>query len=58
MSGYRVPFTDAETEFTEKRSRFITNLWRVESEAEARAKIEEVRKGHYVARHHCWCYLL
>ena len=58
MSGYRVPFTDAETEFTEKRSRFITNLWRVESEAEARAKIEEVRKRHYDARHHCWCYLL
>ena len=58
MSGYRVPFTDAETEFTEKRSRFLTNLWRVESEAEARAKIEEVRRRHYDARHHCWCYLL
>jgi len=58
MSGYRVPFTDVETEFTEKRSRFITNLWRVETEAEARAKIEEIRKRHYDARHHCWCYLL
>ena len=58
MSGYRVPFADTETEFTEKRSRFITNLWRVETEAEARAKIEEIRKRHYDARHHCWCYLL
>lgn len=58
MSGYRVPFADVETEFTEKRSRFITNLWRVETEAEARAKIEEIRKRHYDARHHCWCYLL
>jgi len=58
MSGYRVPFADVETEFTEKRSRFITNLWRVETEAEARAKLEEVRKRHYDARHHCWCYLL
>ena len=56
--GYRVPFSDAETEFTEKRSRFITNLWRVESEAEARARLEEVRKRHYDARHHCWCYLV
>ena len=56
--GYRVPFSDAETEFTEKRSRFITNLWRVESEAEARARLEEVRKKHYDARHHCWCYLI
>ena len=36
--GYRVPFADVETEFTEKRSRFITNLWRVESEAKPPAQ--------------------
>ena len=30
----------------------------METEAEARAKIEEIRKRHYDARHHCWCYLL
>ena len=58
MSGYLVPFQDTETEFTEKRSRFITNLWRVESEAEARARLKEIRKRHYDARHHCWCCLL
>ena len=23
---------------------------------EARARIEEIRKKHYDARHHCWCY--
>ena len=56
--GYRVPYEAAETEFTEKRSRFITNLWRVETEAEARERIEEIRKRHYDARHHCWCYIL
>ena len=37
MSGYLVPFQDAESEFTEKRSRFISQLWRVETEEEARA---------------------
>lgn len=58
MSGYRVPFQDAESEFTEKRSRFISQLWRVETEAEARARLEAVRKQYYDARHHCWCYLL
>jgi len=58
MDGYRVPFQDAETEFTEKRSRFITNLYKVESEAEARARLGEVRKRHYDARHHCWCCLI
>ena len=56
MSGYRVPFADAESEFTEKRSRFISHIWRVESEAEARARIEEMRKKYYDARHNCWCY--
>ncbi len=25
-------------------------------EEEARARIEEIRKKHYDARHHCWCY--
>ena len=58
MSGYLVPFQDAESEFTEKRSRFISQLWRVETEAEARAHLEAVRKQYYDARHHCWCYLL
>ena len=58
MSGYRVPFQDAESEFTEKRSRFISHIWRVESEEEARARIEEMRRRYYDARHNCWCYLL
>lgn len=58
MSGYLVPFEDGESEFVEKRSRFISHLWRVESEAEARGHIEEMRKKYYDARHNCWCYLL
>ncbi|MEA4942643.1 MAG: YigZ family protein [Oscillibacter sp.] len=58
MSGYLVPFEVAESEFTEKRSRFISHIWRVESEAEARARIEETKKQYYDARHNCWCYLL
>ena len=58
MSDFRVPYQAAETEFTEKRSRFIGHVWRVESEEEARARIEEMRKRYYDARHNCWCYLL
>nr|WP_241426828.1 YigZ family protein [Dysosmobacter acutus] len=53
-----VPFETAESEFVEKRSRFIGRVWRVESEEEARARIEETKKRHYDARHNCWCYLL
>ena len=58
MSEYLVPFEDAESEFVEKRSRFISHVWRVESEAEARARIEEMKKRYYDARHNCWCYIL
>lgn len=58
MSGYRVPFEAAESEFTEKRSRFISHIWRVETEAEARGRIEDMKKKYYDARHNCWCYLL
>ena len=58
MTEYRVPFQDAESEFTEKRSRFLSHLFRVESEAEARQRIEEMKKKYYDARHNCWCYLI
>ena len=58
MTEYLVPHSDAESEFVEKRSRFITHLWKVESEAEARSRIEEMKKKYYDARHNCRCYLL
>ena len=58
VSEYLVPYEDAESEFVEKRSRFISHLWRVESEAEARTRIEEMKKKYYDARHNCWCYLM
>ena len=58
MSGYLVPFEAGSSEFTEKRSRFISHIWRVKNEAEARARIEETKRQFYDARHNCWCFLL
>ena len=58
MTEYLIPTGHSETEFTEKRSRFIGRVWRVSSEEEARQCIEETRKKHYDARHNCWCYLI
>ena len=55
---YFVPCAEAESEFTEKRSRFIGRVQRVETEAEARAYIEKIKKQHYDARHNCWCYVI
>ena len=39
MTTYRVPFENGESAFTEKRSRFISHIWRVETEAEAREPV-------------------
>ena len=58
MTEYYIPTGNAETEFVEKRSRFIGHVWRVESEEEARARIEATRKKYHDARHNCWCYLI
>ena len=56
--SYFVPYQDAETEFVEKRSRFIGHVWRVDGEEDARRRIDEARRKYHDARHNCWCYLL
>ena len=58
MEEYRILSGPAETEFVEKRSRFIGQVQPVQTEEEARAFLEQVRKKHHDARHNCWCYLL
>ena len=58
MIEYYIPTQHSQTELVEKRSRFIGQVWRVSSEEEARARIEETKKKHYDARHNCWCYRL
>jgi len=55
---YRIPSTASETEYTEKRSRFITHVWPVECEEEAKLRIGEIKAKYHDARHNCWCYLL
>lgn len=56
MTEYYIPTAPSETEFVEKRSRFIGHVWPVESEEEARGYIEAMKKKYYDARHNCWCY--
>ena len=41
-----------------KKSRFITHLFRITDEANAQAKIAEVRAADPKANHHCFAYLL
>ena len=45
-------------EYTEKKSRFIADLFYVENEEEAEAALSAVRKEFYDARHHCSALIL
>ena len=58
MTEYLTPAAYGAGELTEKRSRFIGQGWPVETEEDARARIEETKKRYYDARHNCWCYVL
>lgn len=56
--SYRILVTGGEGEITEKRSRFIATVRSVETEEEALAFIEEMRKKYWDARHNCYAYIL
>ena len=56
MTGFRVPAGPGESELTEKRSRFLGHLRRVDSEEEAKAFILQIKKQYHDARHNCWCW--
>ena len=42
----------------EKKSRFIGRIWPVETEEQALARIQEMKKQHYDATHNCWAYII
>ena len=58
MTEYYLPTGYGTAEHVEKKSRFIGQAWPVRTEAEAREKIEAVKKQYHDARHNCWCYAL
>ena len=58
MDEYLVPTRFGEDEFYEKKSHFIGRVWPVETEEEALARIQEMKKQHYDATHNCWAYII
>ena len=58
MDEYLVPTQFGEDEFYEKKSHFIGRAWPVETEEEALARIQEIKKQHYDATHNCWAYVI
>ncbi|MZE75854.1 YigZ family protein [Streptomyces xinghaiensis] len=55
---YRTVAREGEHETEVKRSRFLTTLAPVATEADARAVIRRVRERHPGATHHCWAYVI
>ena len=49
---------DAHHEIEIKKSRFLSTIARVATEADARARLEQIRKQHWDANHHCYAYVL
>ena len=45
------------TEIIEKKSRFIANLFYVETPQEAENKIKQIKKKYYDAKHNCFAYI-
>ena len=58
MTEYFIPTGTGESEYTEKRSRFLGHIRCVKSEEEAKTFIAETKKKYYDARHNCWCYII
>ena len=56
--SYKIVYRAGEGEIIEKKSRFIASIAPAESEEEATAFIEAVKKKHYDARHNCPAFIV
>lgn len=49
---------NVSAEITVKKSKFIANIFKVNSEQEAKETIEKMNKQYYDARHNCYAYII
>ena len=56
--SYRVLLSGGEGEIVEKKSRFIATIRKCETEEEAVAFIEEMKKKYWDARHNCSAFII
>lgn len=54
--AFKILYRAGTGEITEKKSRFIAEIRPADTEEEALAFIEEMRKTYWDARHHCFAY--
>ncbi len=58
MTSYDTVYTGGSGEIVEKKSRFIGQVFPVETEEEAAQFIEKVKKKYWDARHNCYAFVL
>ena len=56
VQSYKVVYKSGEAEIIEKKSRFIAHVAPAQTEEEALAFIEEIKKKYWDARHNCTAY--
>jgi uncharacterized YigZ family protein len=57
-NSYKTISTQVQSEFKDKGSRFIAFAYPVTNEIEAKEKINQLKKEHPSANHHCWALVL
>ena len=58
MEAYSTVCGYGTGEIVEKKSRFIAEVFPVDSEEDVSAQIEKIKKQYWDARHHCWAYVI
>jgi uncharacterized YigZ family protein len=55
---YLVPAAPAEGSFKDKGSRFLAYVYQVRNEDDVRQYVQQLKKEHPAANHHCYAYVL
>lgn len=56
--SFNIIYKGGQGEIVEKKSRFIANIFPIETEEDALEKIAQIKKKHYDARHNCFAYVI
>lgn len=56
--SYKTIAKPSEGSYSEKRSKFLAYAFPVQNEQEIKARLAEIQKKHWDARHHCYAYIL
>ena len=58
VQKYKILYKEGEAEISEKKSRFIANIFYVENVDEAENYIKQIKKKYNDARHNCFAYAI